>query len=111
MEHGKFPRRAFMSEIVEVTKGIVERVKDFEEDDSIARVTDIPSPTDGKPLRETLRGYKSQDGEFMIYKVIGGRKMEEEEVRELVEKGEIGPLDGFVSAKTGNRFPVEDQSS
>ena len=79
-------------------------MKNFEEDDSAARVTDILSPTDGKPLRETLRGYKSQDGELMVYKVIAGRKMEEAEVRELVAKGVIGPLDGFVSAKTRNRF-------
>jgi DNA topoisomerase-3 len=79
-------------------------VKGFEEDDSIARETDIPSPTDGKPLRETLRGYKSQDGEFMIFKIIGGRKMEEAEVRELVTTGKVGPLDGFVSAKTRSRF-------
>ena len=104
MEHGKFPREKFMAEIVEETKGIVERVKKFEEDDSVARETDILSPTDGKPLRETLRGYKSQDGEFMIYKVIGGRKMEESEVRELVEKGVVGPLDGFISAKTRANF-------
>jgi DNA topoisomerase-3 len=93
-----------MEEIASTTKGIVERVKGFEEDDSIARETDILSPTDKKPLRETLRGYKSQDGEFMIYKVIGGRKMEEEEVRTLVETGQVGPLDGFISAKTRSRF-------
>jgi DNA topoisomerase-3 len=104
MEHGKFTRANFMAEIESTTKGIVERVKGFEEDDSIARETDILSPTDQKPLRETLRGYKSQDGEFMIYKVIGGRRMEETEVRELVEKGQIGPLDGFISAKTRARF-------
>jgi DNA topoisomerase III len=100
MARGKFPREKFMAAIVEQTKGIVERVKGFEEDDSVARMTDIISPTDGKPLRETLRGYKSQDGELMIYKVIGGRKMEESEVRELVQKGVVGPLDGFISAKT-----------
>ena len=64
MEHGKFTRDKFMDEIAATTKGIVERVKGFEEDDSVARVTDIPSPTDGKPLRETLRGYKSQDGSW-----------------------------------------------
>jgi len=104
MEHGKFPREKFMAAIVEQTKGIVERVKGFEEDDSVARVTEIISPTDGKPLRETLRGYKSQDGEFMIYKVIGGRKMEESEVAELVAKGVVGPLDGFISAKTRANF-------
>jgi DNA topoisomerase-3 len=104
MARGKFPRQKFMAAIVEQTKGIVERVKGFEEDDSVARITDIISPTDGKPLRETLRGYKSQDGEFMIYKVIGGRKMEESEVRELVQKGVVGPLDGFISAKTRASF-------
>ncbi len=104
MEHGKFSRDSFMQEVTEQTKGIVERVKGFEEDDSAARETDILSPTDGKPLRETLRGYKSQDGEFMIYKVIGGRKMEENEIRELVANGKVGPLDGFISAKTRARF-------
>ncbi|MCX6941960.1 MAG: DNA topoisomerase [Verrucomicrobia bacterium] len=104
MEHNKFSRAQFMEEVIEQTKGIIERVKGFEEDDSIARVTEIISPTDGKALRETLRGYKSQDGEFMIYKVIGGRKMEESEVAELVSAGKVGPLDGFISAKTRARF-------
>jgi DNA topoisomerase-3 len=104
MEHGKYSREKFMAEIVKETKGIVERVKGFEEDDSVARMTDIPSPTDGQPLRETLRGYKSQDGEFMIYKIIGGRRMEEPEVRELVAQRQVGPLDGFISNKTRNRF-------
>jgi DNA topoisomerase-3 len=104
MEHNKFSREKFMAEIVATTKGIVERVKGFEEDDSVARETAILSPTDQKPMRETLRGYKSQDGELMIYKVIGGRRMEETEVAELVAKGQIGPLDGFISAKTRARF-------
>jgi len=104
MEHGKYSRAEFMAQIVKETKGIIERVKGFEEDDSIARETDIPSPTDGKPLRETLRGYKSHDGEFMIYKVVGGRRIEEHEVKELVTTGKVGPLDGFISAKTRNRF-------
>ena len=104
MEHNKFSRERFMEEIVSMTRGIVERVKGFEEDDSVARETAILSPTDGKPLRETLRGYKSQDGEFMLYKVIGGRRMEESEIAELVEKRQVGPLDGFISARTRSRF-------
>ena len=104
IEHGKFTRAKFMAEIVNLTKGIVTRVKGFEEDDSVARETDIPSPTDGKPLRETLRGYKSQDGELMVYKVIGNRRMEEAEIRELLAKGQLGPLDGFRSAKTGKPY-------
>ncbi|MGB8341321.1 MAG: DNA topoisomerase 3 [Chthoniobacterales bacterium] len=116
MEHGKFARRSFMSEIVAVTKRLVERTKNFEEDESNSRVTNIISPTDQKPMIETLRTFKSQDGVLVIYKVMSGRKIEEDEVRELVAKGEIGPLDGFVSAKTGNRFPskikiVEDEKN
>src|SRR5437763_102295 len=107
MTRGKFSREKFMAGIVEETKGIVDRVKNFEEDDSVARETEIISPTDKKRLRETLRGYKSQDGEFMLYKVIGGRRMEESEIRELVEKGEVGPLDGFISAKTRNPFAAK----
>ena len=98
------PPALFGHELAGDVVAVGERVKGFEEDDSVARVTDIISPTDQKPLRETLRGYKSQDGEFMIYKVIGGRKMEETEVRELVEKGVVGPLDGFISARTRSRF-------
>jgi len=104
MEHGKFAREKFMAEIERETKAIVKKVKGFEEDDFILSVTDIPSPTDGKPLRETLRGYKSQDGGFMVYKIVGGRRLELPEVRELVATGKVGPLDGFISAKTRNRF-------
>ena len=103
MEHGKFPREKFMADVVETTKGIVDRVKGFEEDDSAARETDILSPTDGKPLVETLRGYKSRDGELMVYKVIGNRKMAESEVKDILTLGQIGPLDGFRS-KMGKPF-------
>ena len=105
MEHNKFPREQFMQEIIEVTKGIVERTKTFEETEENSRVTDIISPTDGQPMLETLRGFKSRDGVLTVYKVMSGRKLDESEVRQLVATGEIGPLDGFVSAKTGNRFP------
>lgn len=103
MEHGKFPREKFMAEVVETTKGIVARVKNFEEDDTAARETDIISPSDGKRMIETLRGYKSRDGEVMIYKVIGNRKMSEAEVKDLLANGQIGPLDGFRS-KAGKPF-------
>ncbi|MEN9840206.1 MAG: hypothetical protein RL376_6, partial [Verrucomicrobiota bacterium] len=101
MEQGRVKRDDFMKEVIAQTVGIVERVKGFEEDESSSRTTDIVSPTDGEPLYETLRGYKSKDGTLMIYKVMTGRKIEEEEVRQLVTTGEVGPLDGFVSPRTG----------
>jgi DNA topoisomerase-3 len=93
-----------MAGIVKETRGIVERVKGFEEDDSVARETDIISPTDGQRMLETLRGYKSRDGELMVYKIVGGRRLEEAEVKQLVETRQVGPLDGFISNKTRNRF-------
>lgn len=105
MEQGRYDRDQFMSEITEVTEGIVDRTKNFEEDESTQRETDIVSPTDGQPLLETLRGYKSRDGALMVYKVMTGRKLSEEEIRQLVTTGEVGPLDGFVSPRTGNQFP------
>lgn len=107
MEQGKATRAAFMKEIVDQTKGIVERVKGFEEDESVQKQCEFTSPTDGQPMVETLRGYKSKDGQLTIYKIIGGRRIEEHEAAELAAKGEIGPLDGFVSAKTGNRYPAK----
>ncbi len=107
MEQGRVKRDDFMKGVIDQTVGIVERVKGFEEDESSSRVTDIVSPTDGEPLVETLRGYKSRDGALMIYKVMTGRKIEEEEVRQLVTTGEVGPLDGFVSPRTGNRFAAK----
>jgi DNA topoisomerase-3 len=107
MEQGRVKRDAFMKEVIAQTVGIVERVKGFEENESNSRTTDIVSPTDGKPMFETLRGYKSQDDTLMIYKVIAGRKIEEAEVRQLVTTGEVGPLDGFVSPRSGARFAAK----
>ncbi len=108
MEFGRYNRDQFMAEIVEVTKGIVDRTKNFnEEEDGDVRETDIVSPSDGKPLLETLRTYRSQDGNITVYKVTSGRRLEEAEIRELVTAGEIGPIDGFVSARTGKHFPAK----
>jgi DNA topoisomerase-3 len=108
MEHGKFPRPRFMEEIVDATKGLVERTKNFEEHhDDNTTATTIPSPTDNLPLVETLRAYRSQDGRLTIFKTISGRKIEEPEVRQLVANNEIGPLDGFVSARNGRRFTAK----
>ena len=104
MEQNKYTRASFMAEIVKQTESIVGNVKTFEEDASTARKTEIISPTDDQPILETLRAYKSQDGKLIVYKVIGGRKMEEPEVKTLVEQRALGPMDGFVSAKTRSHF-------
>ncbi|TVR45641.1 MAG: DNA topoisomerase III, partial [Puniceicoccaceae bacterium] len=57
----------------------------------------------GEPLLETLRTFRTPSDSAVVYKVIGNRKMEPAEAKELVEKGRIGPLDGFVS-KNGKPY-------
>lgn len=103
MEHRHLSRGEFMNGITELTKQIVDRTKNFEEDESATRDTSIISPTDSQPMKETLRTFKSQDGEITIYKTVAGRKLEEPEVAQLVKERVVGPLDGFRS-KAGKPF-------
>ena len=103
IEEGKLSRIEFMQGIADMTSEIVQRTKDFEESDLEERITKIISPTDGKPIVEGLRQYKSQDGAVIIYKVICNRKMSEEEIGTILKHRELGPLDGFLS-KAGKPF-------
>ena len=103
IERNELSRDAFMEGISSMTTEIVEKAKSFTEDGIENKETNIPNPIDGSNLVETFRAYKSQDGKFTIYKTIGNRKMSEDEVRELVTKGQVGPLDGFRS-KLGKPF-------
>ena len=103
IEKGKLTREEFMKGIIQMTTEIVDRTKNFTESDADARVSKIIAPTDGKPMLETLRNYKSQDGNFLVYKTIGNRKFDEDEINTLVLERSIGPLDGFRS-KAGKPF-------
>lgn len=103
IERGGLSRESFMKEIASVTTQMVERTKNFSEDDAGTRETDITSPTDGKPMVETLRTFRSQDSSITIYKTIGNRRMEEPEVATLIKDRQLGPIDGFRS-KAGKPF-------
>jgi len=109
IEDGHYSREEFMAEIQAMTKKIVSRITEGEAPRS---ETSITSFTDGKPLEEDFRGYYSKDSitaagreypRLVIYKTIGNRKMSEAEIKELLEKREIGPLDGFRS-KAGKAY-------
>lgn len=103
IETGNFSREQFMKEISDMTSRLVQRAKDFSEENSETRETSIISPTDSLPLRETVRTYSSQDGKIRIYKVIGNRPFSEEEIGTLIKDRRIGPLDGFRS-KAGRPY-------
>ena len=102
IEAGKLSRNEFMREITDMTSQIVDRTRSFD-DEAKSRETTVISPTDGKPMLETLRTFKSCDGKLVIYKTMGNRRIGEEEVQTLVTKGSIGPLTGFRS-KAGRKF-------
>ena len=103
IETEELSREEFMRGIAQMTSEIVERTKSFSEEAAGIRETSIISPSDRKPILETLRTFKSQDGAIVIYKTMGNRKLDEEEVRVLVNEGEVGPLEGFRS-KAGKPF-------
>ena len=97
IERKHLSRKTFMDGICAMTTQIVDKARNFVEEEVESHEVDIPNPIDGSKLIETFRAYKSKDGKFIIYKTIGNRKISEEEVRELVTKGKVGPLEGFKS--------------
>lgn len=108
IEEGALKRSEFMDGIEEITRQITDALKS----PPPSTESSLASITDGKPLRENFKSYVSQDSvtinnreipALQVNKVIGNRAMSEEEVRELLEKKEIGPLDGFRS-KAGKAF-------
>lgn len=99
MEQGKLSREEFMDGIKKVTSELVERTRAFEENEETLPETSFISPTDQKPMREAMRFYRSQDSVLTIYKNMGNRRLEEEEIHTLLKEGRIGPIDGFRSKK------------
>lgn len=108
IEEGRMSREQFMEGIVKTTKDMIEKLNNPPPKEE----STIKSPTDGEVLMEDHRSWHSQDTleirgriipKLAVNKVIGNRKMTPKEVTELIEKKEIGPLDGFVS-RTGKAF-------
>jgi len=96
MERGELARSRFMEEIIGLTRTIVEKAKGFEESGYEAKPLGFNGPG-GKPMVETLRNYQTDDGSFVLRKVVAGRLLEPHEAKELLEKKLIGPLQGFRS--------------
>ncbi len=97
IEKNNLSRKDFMAGISAMATKIVDKAKSFSENETETTETDIVSPSDGQTLLESFRAYRSKDGKLVIYKVMGNRKMDKEEIKELLSKGIIGPLDGFKS--------------
>ncbi|NJK92796.1 MAG: DNA topoisomerase III [Blastochloris sp.] len=104
IEQKKMTRQDFMREIEGMTRDTIERIRRSSDPAEVfLHETDLVDPFSGQRLIKTLKDFRTRDGSFTINKVIAGRVMSEDEVRELLEKRVVGPLDDFKS-RMGRSF-------
>ena len=97
MELGKLPRAEFMEHIEQVTRDLVERIKNGSIPDTAFATVPAPCPKCGGTVQENYRKFQCQKCDFSIWKVTSGREWSPEEVAELITKRYVGPLTGFRS--------------
>lgn len=107
MESGAMPRPQFMEEIRRFTEEIVNKAKNFSGDSVEGQFTDLEAvcPKCGATggFKESYKAYECKDCATLIWKNMAGRELEREEVKTLLAKGSVGPLEGFRS-KMGRPF-------
>ena len=105
MEKGKLSRNDFMREIADITKSMVERAKNYNEETIPGDYVTLtsPCPKCGKVVKENYRRFACTSCDFSISKVPGGRQFEVPEVEALLLRHELPLLDGFRS-KMGRPF-------
>jgi DNA topoisomerase-3 len=109
MEAGEFARDAFMQEIRAFTEGIVEKAKTFSGDSVEGNFHDLHvkcPKCQGQGFKESFRAYECKGCGLVFWKNVAGREFEPEEIRTLLEKGSVGPLEGFRS-KLGRPFAAK----
>jgi DNA topoisomerase III len=106
MEKGQLSRVDFMGQIRGLTREIVEKVKGFGEKpiEGEFQTLEIVCPQcGGGPFKEDYRTYTCASCGLRVWKSMAAREFEPEEVKELLTKGRVGPLEGFRS-KMGRAF-------
>jgi DNA topoisomerase-3 len=100
MEAGTIERPAFMKEIRAFTSDIIEKAKGFHDDADTGVFPDleVQCPQCGQGLfKENIRQFKCRGCGLSIWKSVASRPLNREEVRELLENKQVGPLEGFRS--------------
>lgn len=103
MEAGKLKREEFMEHIEQVTRDMVERIRNGEIPDTAFATVRTPCPKCGGAVQENYRKFQCQKCDFSLWKVVSGREWDVEEIARLIESRYIGPLTGFRS-KMGKPF-------
>jgi DNA topoisomerase-3 len=112
MEKGAERRTDFMSDINRFTTDLVEEVRGMEGERLAApsrnRETLGACPKCGAPVVETRKAYgcsawKKSGCDFVIWKQVSGKRLSENQARQLLTKGRTGQMKGFKS-KAGKPY-------
>ncbi len=105
MERGQLSRDVFMEEIRELTRDIVTKAKSYDHDTIPGDfgVLTTPCPKCGGEVHETYKKFECKSCDFALWKIMGSRQFEPQEIEELINQKQLGPLQGFRS-KIGKPF-------
>jgi DNA topoisomerase-3 len=109
MEQGAMDRPRFMEEIRKFTEDIVAKAKDYAGDASTVAgnfhdlEAKCPKCSSTEGFKESFKAYECKGCGLLVWKTMAGRELEREDVQALLEKGSVGPLEGFRS-KMGRPF-------
>ncbi|HMP82241.1 MAG TPA: DNA topoisomerase III [Verrucomicrobiota bacterium] len=99
MQRRRISRDQFMNGIVDMTKRIVDRAKQFEHDTIPGDFGTLKTacPKCGGEIHEKYKQYQCVKCDFAVWKTLCSRMFEPEEVEKLITEKQIGPLQGFRS--------------
>src|SRR5688572_29371238 len=107
MERGELQRPEFMKQIVDMTRNIVGKTKQYESDTVPGDFATLktPCPKCGGEIRENYKKFQcgNPSCDFSLWRIVAGRQMEPQEIEELIANKKVGPLQGFKS-KMGRPF-------
>lgn len=108
MERGELTRSAFMAEIAEMARDIVEKAKSYESDTIPGDFVTLksPCPKCGGTVKENYKKFACQACDWSAWKIVASRQFEIDEIETLLTERRVGPLMGFRS-KMGRAFNAE----
>lgn len=116
MEAGRFKRDVFMAEIRTLVANVIAKIKDASGQVSSETMrgnfhdlaTKCPRCGSTAGFKESFKAYdcNNQECKLVVWKTVSSRELEPEEVRALLETGNIGPIKGFKS-KMGRPFEAK----
>ncbi len=97
MESGRLQRSEFMDHIQQVTRDLVDRIREGDIPEEAYATVEAPCPRCGGVIQENYRKFQCQSCDFSLWRVVAGREWAPEEVAELISHRFVGPLAGFRS--------------